>query len=89
MWALITLVVYLVPLHGRFAGWMNTFGFVASSVVCFMAVMMSWYGVNSVLRVGLHTYGFTEGGSGRIVMACTHALFAVVVAVAWRRVRSQ
>ena len=69
VWALITLVVYLVPLHGRFAGWMNTFGLVAASVVCFMAVLMSWYGVNFVLRVGLHNYGFTEGGDARIVMA--------------------
>ena len=64
VWALITLLVYLVPLLGRFAGWMNTFGFVAASVVCFMAVLMSWYGVNFVLRVGLHDYGFTEGGDG-------------------------
>jgi ABC-type transport system involved in cytochrome c biogenesis permease subunit len=89
VWALITLLVYLVPLHGRFAGWMNTFGLVAASVVCFMAVLMSWYGVNFVLRVGLHNYGFTEGGGRRIVMACTLALLAVVGAAAWRRSRSQ
>ena len=86
VWALITLLVYLVPLHGRFAGWMNTFGLVAASVVCFMAVLMSWYGVNFVLRAGLHNYGFTEGGDPRIVMACTLALLAVVGAAWWRRV---
>ena len=28
VWALITLLVYLIPLHGRFAGWVNTFGLV-------------------------------------------------------------
>ena len=87
VWALITLIVYLVPLFGRFAGWLNTFGLVAASVACFMAVMMSWYGVNFVLRVGLHNYGFTEGGGRRIVMACTLALLAVVGAAAWRRSR--
>ncbi len=35
VWALITLLVYLVPLHGRFAGWVSTFGLIAASVVCF------------------------------------------------------
>ena len=63
VWALITLLVYLIPLHGRFAGWVNTFGLVMASVVCFLSVVMAWYGVNFVLGVGLHTYGFVEGGS--------------------------
>jgi ABC-type transport system involved in cytochrome c biogenesis permease subunit len=85
VWALITLLVYLVPLHGRFAGWVNTFGLVAASVVCFMSVLMAWYGVNFVLGVGLHSYGFTEGGGQGIVMSCTLAVLAVVGAAAWRR----
>ena len=63
VWALITLLVYLVPLHGRFAGWVSTFGLVVASVVCFLSVIMAWYGVNFVLGVGLHSYGFVEGGS--------------------------
>ena len=63
VWALITLLVYLIPLHGRFAGWVNTFWLVVASVVCFLSVIMAWYGVNFVLGVGLHSYGFVEGGS--------------------------
>ena len=63
VWALITLLVYLVPLHGRFAGWVNTFGLVVASIVCFLSVVMAWYGVNFVLGVGLHSYGFVDGGS--------------------------
>ena len=63
VWALITLLVYLVPLHGRFAGWVTTFGLAVASIVCFNSVVMAWYGVNFVLGVGLHSYGFTEGGS--------------------------
>jgi MYXO-CTERM domain-containing protein len=89
VWALITLLVYLVAVLGRFVGLINTFGFVAASVVCFMAVLMSWYGVNFVLRAGQHNYGFTEGADGSTVMACTLALLAVVGAAAWRRSRSQ
>ncbi len=61
VWALERLVVYLIPLHGRFAGWVNTFWLVFASVFCFLSVVMAWYGVNFVLGVGLHSYGFTEG----------------------------
>ena len=48
-WALIALVSYLIPLHGRLAGWLSNFALSVSSVVCFMAVLMAWYGVNFVL----------------------------------------
>lgn len=85
VWALIVLLVYLIPLHGRFAGWVNTFGLVAASVVCFMSVMMAWYGVNFVLGVGLHSYGFVEGGSQGVVMTVIAAVCAVVAGAWWRR----
>jgi ABC-type transport system involved in cytochrome c biogenesis permease subunit len=88
VWALITLLVYLVPLHGRFAGWVNTFGLVMASVVCFMSVLMAWYGVNFVLGVGLHSYGFVEGGGQGIVISCALAVLAVACGAAWRRWRS-
>lgn len=85
VWALIVLLVYLVPLHGRFAGWVNTFGLVASSVVCFMSVMMAWYGVNFVLGVGLHSYGFVEGGSQGVVMTAIAAVCGLVGGAFLRR----
>ncbi len=80
VWALITLLVYLIPLHGRFAGWFNTFNLVAASVVCSMSVVMAWYGVNFVLGVGLHAYGFTKGGGQGIVSSVCLALIAFPVA---------
>jgi ABC-type transport system involved in cytochrome c biogenesis permease subunit len=89
VWALITLLVYLVPLHGRFAGWVNTFGLVVASVVCFGSVLMAWYGVNFVLGVGLHSYGFSEGGGQGVVLSATAAVLAVVAAAAWRRSNCQ
>ena len=66
-WALIALMSYLVPLHGRLAGWLSHFGMGVASVVCFNAVLMAWYGVNFVLGTGLHSYGFSTGGSVWIV----------------------
>jgi ABC-type transport system involved in cytochrome c biogenesis permease subunit len=89
VWALITLLVYLIPLHGRFAGWVNTFGLTIFSVVCFLSVVMAWYGVNFVLGVGLHSYGFVEGGSQGIMAAIIMGVMGLPVAAAWRRSLAQ
>jgi len=63
VWALITLLCYLVILHGRYAGWVGPLGFAVWSGVSFLSVVMAWYGVNFVLGVGLHSYGFSTGGT--------------------------
>jgi ABC-type transport system involved in cytochrome c biogenesis permease subunit len=89
VWALITLLVYLVPLHGRFAGWVSTFGLVAASVVCFLSVIMAWYGVNFVLGVGLHSYGFVEGGSQGIMLVILCGMVSLPGAAGWRRYLGQ
>lgn len=61
-WALIALLGYLTVLHGRFTGWLNSFGFVLWSTIAFLGILMAWYGVNFVLAAGLHSYGFGGGG---------------------------
>ncbi len=66
-WALITLLCYLALVHGRLAGWWKGFGLAVGSVVCFLSVMMSWYGVNFILGQNgksLHSYGLSTGGLG-------------------------
>ena len=68
-WALITLLCYIVVLHGRLAGWWRDFGLAIGSVVCFLAVVMAWYGVNFVLGTGLHSYGFGIGGESYVMTA--------------------
>ena len=67
VWALIALLLYLAVLHGRFTGWLKGFGFAATTVVSFLGVLMAWYGVNFVLGVGLHSYGFGTGGMGYVL----------------------
>ena len=89
VWALITLLVYLIPLHGRFAGWVSTFGLVAASVVCYLSVIMAWYGVNFVLGVGLHSYGFVEGGSQGAMMTIIMGVLSLPAAAGWRRFLGQ
>jgi ABC-type transport system involved in cytochrome c biogenesis permease subunit len=61
-WALTALLVYLFILHGRIAGTWSGFGLAVGSVLAFQSILMAWYGVNFVLGVGLHSYGFGSGG---------------------------
>jgi cytochrome c-type biogenesis protein CcsB len=91
-WALIALLCYILTLHGRLAGWWTEFGLVVASVVCFLAVLMAWYGVNFVLGKGLHSYGFGIGGETYVATFIVVDLLFVGFAV-WRyrasvRVRS-
>jgi cytochrome c-type biogenesis protein CcsB len=62
VWALIVLLCYVAILHGRFAGWIQQFSYAAWTVAAFLSVLMAWYGVNFILGVGLHSYGFSTGG---------------------------
>jgi len=61
-WALTALLGYLFLLHGRLSGLWKGFGLAIGAVIAFQSVLMAWYGVNFVLGVGLHSYGFGTGG---------------------------
>jgi cytochrome c-type biogenesis protein CcsB len=82
-WSLIAALGYLIVLHGRFTGWIRSFGTLMGAVLGFYGVVMAWYGVNFVLASGLHAYGFSEGGT--TVMA-TYVLLQGAFAgyVAWQ-----
>lgn len=82
-WALIALLCYLAPLHGRLVGWVGDFGIHVASIVSFNAVLMAWYGVNFVLGTGLHSYGFGTGGSELLIASIVGLdLLVVFIAVA-------
>ena len=86
-WALITLLCYLALLHGRFAGWWSGFALAVGSIVCFLSVLMAWYGVNFVLGKGLHSYGFGTGGTGYVVGFVVFEVLYVGFAIWQRRQR--
>jgi cytochrome c-type biogenesis protein CcsB len=87
-WALIALLCYILALHGRLAGWWSEFGLVVASVVCFLAILMAWYGVNFVLGKGLHSYGFGLGGESYVAIFVVLDLLFVAFAI-WRYRRSK
>ena len=82
-WALIALLCYILTLHGRLAGWWTEFGLVVASVICFLAILMAWYGVNFVLGKGLHSYGFGIGGETYVAIFVFLDLLFVAFAI-WR-----
>jgi len=87
-WALIALLCYILTLHGRLAGWWTEFGLVVASVVCFLAVLMAWYGVNFVLGKGLHSYGFGIGGETYVATFVVLDLLFVTFAI-WRYMKNK
>jgi ABC-type transport system involved in cytochrome c biogenesis permease subunit len=87
-WALITLLCYLALLHGRLAGWWKGFGLAIGSVLCFLSVMMSWYGVNFILGQNgksLHSYGLSTGGFGYVICFTGFELAFVAIVIWWNR----
>jgi cytochrome c-type biogenesis protein CcsB len=85
-WALIALLGYLALVHARFRGMVGPFGFLGGCIAAFMGVVMAWYGVNFVLGVGLHSYGFSSGGASYMATYCTAQLLFLGWA-AWARRR--
>ncbi len=61
-WAAISIVVYFVILHARHVGWLRDFGMAAWSILAFLCIVWTFYGVNYVMAAGLHSYGFGSGG---------------------------
>lgn len=85
VWALISLLVYMAILHGRYAGWFGAFGLAAGSVLGASAIIMAWYGVNYWLRTGLHTYA--QGGNDQMqyyVFGFVLAQWALLIAAGVR-----
>lgn len=68
VWALITLLVLLLVLHGRIARLYGQFGFAIGAVIGSIAIIMTWYGFNFVFNVGRHAYGHGDSNWANYVL---------------------
>jgi hypothetical protein len=82
----VALMFYLAILHGRMVGLLRDFGTAVAGVLGFLGVLWAWYGVNFVLGVGLHSYGF--GSGGYVYVGGFVAFEVAVVIAAWLRYRA-
>lgn len=82
--ALLIVLTYLIPLHLRYVGAVGPTGLAAWSVLGFLSVVWSWYGVNFLLGAGLHAYASADGafGSGGQLIVLPLAGVQIVVTVA-------
>jgi ABC-type transport system involved in cytochrome c biogenesis permease subunit len=77
----VALLFYVAILHARMVGLLRDFGTAVFSVLGFLGVLWAWYGVNFVLGVGLHSYGFGSGGYAYVGSFVAFELGVVAAAV--------
>ncbi len=61
-WAFISACVYLLIIHAYTFQRIRDFGLAVGAVLGLIAISFTWYGVNYILGIGLHSYGFGSGG---------------------------
>jgi cytochrome c-type biogenesis protein CcsB len=81
VWALVSLLAYMLILHARHIGWSGHFTLNLGSVLGFIVVLFTWYGVNFILASGKHAYGGGSGGTWAIsVFAAVNLLLLAAAA---------
>ena len=66
---MITILAYMIVLHGRYVRWFGDFGLAVGAVLGATAIVWAWYGVNYLLPGGLHSYGAGSGGQAEVLTA--------------------
>lgn len=61
-WAFISICTYLIIVHAYSFGRCSDKGLAIGAIFGLMAISFTWYGVNYMLGMGLHSYGFGHGG---------------------------
>ena len=85
--ALMIVLWQLIILHARMGGYVRDFGVCMLAVVGGCIVSFSWWGVN-LLGVGLHSYGFTHGIFGSLLLFwAIEAVVLLLGAISVRRLR--
>jgi ABC-type transport system involved in cytochrome c biogenesis permease subunit len=86
-WALIADLGFLSILHARYLAWLGPYGVLAAAPIAYLLVIMAWYGVNFILAAGLHSYGFSSGGTTMVVGFVLFQLILSLSAVAIKNFR--
>jgi ABC-type transport system involved in cytochrome c biogenesis permease subunit len=57
VWALITIMFYVIVFHGKADRYYGAIGITAGALFASIAVIVTWYGVNFVFKGSVHAYG--------------------------------
>ncbi len=80
VWALVTLLIYLVILHGRRARYYGRFGMTIGAVTGAFAIIMTWYGLSFVFGGG-GRHAYVSGQSTKTVILCVLVLTNIVLMI--------
>jgi len=81
-WALIADLGFLILLHARHIGWVDSYRLLLLAPLSYLLVIMAWYGVNFILATGLHSYGFSSGGAMIVFVFVSAQLVLIGAALA-------
>jgi cytochrome c biogenesis factor len=81
VWSLVAMLGYVAILHARATGWIRAFGTALCSTLAFWLLVMTYLGVNYVLGIGLHSYGFGKGAVVRwfMIVGSTQLLLTAAI----------
>ena len=74
VWALITILFFVIVLHGKAARYYGAIGITMGALFVSIAVIITWYGVNFVFNGSVHAYG---GGTASNATSFLLAFIAV------------
>jgi hypothetical protein len=57
VWALITILFYVIVFHGKAARYYGAIGITSGALFASIAVIITWYGINFVFKGSIHAYG--------------------------------
>ncbi len=87
VWSLVAFLAYAAIIHARWDKMIGSFGVAAISIIAFQTILMTYLGVNFVLGIGLHAYGFGDSPvlMWMIIVAAVEAAFLALGLAAHRR----
>ncbi|MGL4594875.1 MAG: cytochrome c biogenesis protein CcsA [Thermoguttaceae bacterium] len=78
VWALIAILFYSIVLHGRIVRFYGHIGLLVGALLGGIVIVMTWYGINFVMKGSVHSYG--GGGAGP---AMIFLVTCVVINLLW------
>ncbi|MDR3181771.1 MAG: cytochrome c biogenesis protein CcsA, partial [Planctomycetaceae bacterium] len=68
VWALITIMFYVMVLHGVIARWYGQIGVMVGALFASIAVIITWYGINFVFKGSMHSYGSGSADNAKLFL---------------------
>jgi len=69
VWALITIIFYVIVFHGKAARYYGAMGITIGALFASIAVIITWYGINFMFKESVHAYGGGTASNAVLILA--------------------